>query len=66
MTKAEKVEANQRANEALKTVLTKDVLAGSCSTCARDRALCGFSEKVKCEIWTPSESKIADLLNEKS
>ena len=61
-----KKEDNAAKNEALKTVLTKDVLSGSCSTCARDRALCGVSEKVKCPIWMPSESKIADLLNEKS
>ena len=57
-----KKEDNAAKNEALKTVLTKDVLSGSCSTCARDRALCGVSEKVKCSIWTPSESKIADML----
>ena len=50
-------------NEAVgQTVLTAAMLSGSCSTCARDRALCGVSEKVKCEIWTPSDSKIADLL----
>ena len=61
-----KKEDNAAANEALKTVLTRDVLSGSCSTCARDRALCGVSEKVKCSIWTPMDSKIADLLNEKS
>ena len=61
-----KKEDNAAKNEALKTLLTKDVLAGSCSTCARDRALCGVSEKVKCSIWTPSESKIAEMLNEKS
>jgi len=50
-------------NEAAgQTVLTSDVLSGSCSTCARTRALCGVSEKVKCSIWTPSESKIAEML----
>jgi hypothetical protein len=57
-----KKEDNAAKNEAIKTVLTRDMLFGSCSTCARSRALCGVSEKVKCSIWTPSESKIAEML----
>ena len=62
-----KKEDNAAKNEALKTVLTRDVLSGSCSTCKRAASDCvSEAGKWKCLGWMPSESKIADLLNEKS
>ena len=57
-----KKEDNAAANEALKTVLTRDMLFGACCACGRDASKCVVDGRFHCQGWVVDEKRIADLL----
>ena len=61
-----KKEDNAAKNEALKTVLTRDMLHGACCACGRDASKCVMNDKFKCQGFVADERRIAEMLNEKS